>query len=60
MLISQNLMFKGIVSVYKGRVLLFLKHLKSTAQRDVMRTQAQAVSMAAWHLPRPQLSTDRA
>ena len=36
------------------------KHLKSTAQRDVKRTQAQAVLLAAWHLPRPQLSFDRA
>ena len=49
--------FNGIVSGYKGRVLLFLK---STAQHDVMCAQAQAVSLAAWHLPRPQLLIDRA
>ena len=34
----------------------FQKHLKSTAQCDVRCAQAQAVLLAAWHLPRPQLS----
>ena len=38
----------------------YFKHLKSTAQRDVMCTQAQAVSLAAWLLPRPHLLIDRA
>ena len=35
----------------------FQKHLKPTAQCDM---QVQAVSLAAWHLPCPQLSFDRA
>ena len=29
-----------------------LKNVKSSAQRDTMRAQVQAVSLAAWHLPR--------
>ena len=31
---AQYHLFKGIVSLYKGRVLLFLKTFESTAKRD--------------------------
>ena len=36
-----NAMFKGIVPLYKGRALLFLKHLKSAAKCDVSQRHAR-------------------
>ena len=53
-------LLKALYQDIRAACYYFQKHLKSTAQRDVKRTQAQAVLLAAWHLPRPQLSFDRA
>ena len=45
---AQYHLFKGTVSLYKGRVLLFLKHLnqpQNVTNMDVTRAQALAVSI---------------
>ena len=42
-------LFKGIVSLYKGRVLL--KHLKSTAKRDEYGRHASASAIAVLIMP---------
>ena len=51
---------KALYQYIRAACYFFKQHLKPTAQCDVMRTQVQAVSLAAWHLPRPQLSIDQA
>ena len=51
---------KALYQDVRAACYYFQKHLKSTAQRDIKCAQVQAVLLAAWHLPRPQLSFDQA
>ena len=51
---------KALYQDIRAACYYFHKYFKSTAQRDIRHAQVQAVSLAAWYLPCPQLSFNRA
>ena len=55
-----TVLIKAVYQDIRATCYYFQKHLKSTAQRDVWCVQVQAVQLATWYLPHPQLSFDRA